>query len=691
MGVEPWPLTDPATAYLQMTSGAGAAPMHAASAALHALGGSVEGTVVSSTVNAAALSETWSGSGSLASAVSAAAMAGEGTHYSVLSMLKGQLLNAAGELHTTTVPTMVTHVQANANRGEWVFDNGINPLVLGALTGRLIELDGEYFGFMWPNNASAGLRYGAGLDALGAALSGLSALPSLAGGSVAAPAMAAADMGANAGRSMMSAVMSATEQAATAAISPATSGASQAGSLNSQSQLSAPNTSSSMSGVSPLGAVSGQAPVSPSEPQSAPPALGMFAPPAAAALTPSAPTMPANPPVQAMTPSAAPGLTSFAKPAEPFKPPTPPSGGKAVGLKPGMLNASALRGPVGAAPASTALLTKPLTNAASLATEPLAYVTPTVPPSQPAPPSLANLEPGSIPTLNPPPTAPQTPTPPVVPQDSLPASSAGPAGTGSQGTGAQMLGNGPPGAPQAPPGFPPPPLDPQSPVPPTPSPGEPPLSSPAIPSWVTPPVSKSLAALQRAYKDLSDSIDNHNSWRPDPQNLTAVDNYNREAWTLNTWKAQIEGRLGSENAEYTPVKEAVSTDDRYWWTRPAPEGPIHGGPSTQTPDEIRLSQESVIDKLWRYLLDREHEVGGPKAEWFERALGLTRQNLPDLAKQIVFDPSRAWETGVSQFGTKYNEIISVTGANGKTIEILTGWIRGSDGIVKLVTAVPASK
>jgi hypothetical protein len=88
----------------------------------------------------------------------------------------------------------------------------------------------------------------------------------------------------------------------------------------------------------------------------------MFAAPAATALTPSAPTpaVPASPPVQAMTPSAAPGVTSFAKPAEPFNPP-PPSGGKAVGLKPGMLNASALRGPVGSAPAGTATLTQPAT------------------------------------------------------------------------------------------------------------------------------------------------------------------------------------------------------------------------------------------------------------------------------------------------------------------------------------------
>lgn len=365
MGVEPWPLTDPATAYLQMTSGAGAAPMHAASAALHALGGSVAGVAASSTANAAGLSASWSGQGSSASALSAMAMAGADSQYSVLSMLKGQLLNAAGELHTTTVPTMVTHIQANANRGEWAFDNGINPLVWGALTPRLIDLDTEYFGFMWPNNASAGLRYGAGLDALAAALSALSALPSLAGGSVSAPALAAADMGANAGMSMMSAVMIATEQAATAANSPATSSAPQADSHVRQAPLSAPNTSAGMSGISPSAAVRSQAPVSPSH---APlPAMGMFAAPATAALTPatSSPTMPASPPIQTVSPAAAPGLTSFAKPAEPFNPP-PPSGGKAVGLKPGMLNAAALRGPVGTAPPTI----KPLTTTSSPADEP---------------------------------------------------------------------------------------------------------------------------------------------------------------------------------------------------------------------------------------------------------------------------------------------------------------------------------
>jgi len=53
------------------------------------------------------------------------------------------------------------------------------------------------------------------------------------------------------------------------------------------------------------------------------------------------------------------------------------------------------------------------------------------------------------------------------------------------------------------------------------------------------------------------------------------------------------------------------------------------------------SASSVADKLNRYLLDPDHVSGGPKAKWFEQALGFTRENVEDLAKQLVFDESRA--------------------------------------------------
>ena len=65
---------------------------------------------------------------------------------------------------------MVPAPPAHANRFEEAADEVINPIVLGALTPRITDLNVEYFGFMWPNNAGAGLRYGATLDALGAAL-----------------------------------------------------------------------------------------------------------------------------------------------------------------------------------------------------------------------------------------------------------------------------------------------------------------------------------------------------------------------------------------------------------------------------------------------------------------------------------------------------------------------------------------
>jgi hypothetical protein len=59
-----------------------------------------------------------------------------------------------------------------------------------------------------------------------------------------------------------------------------------------------------------------------------------------------------------------------------------------------------------------------------------------------------------------------------------------------------------------------------------------------------------------------------------------------------------------------------------------------------------------------------------------------------LAKQLVFDESKAVKTAATPYGTKFNQTINVVGANGKTIPVKTAWIRGSDGVARLVTAVP---
>jgi hypothetical protein len=103
------------------------------------------------------------------------------------------------------------------------------------------------------------------------------------------------------------------------------------------------------------------------------------------------------------------------------------------------------------------------------------------------------------------------------------------------------------------------------------------------------------------------------------------------------------------------------------------------------------TKESVDSKLWTYLLDSKHPQGGPKAKWFKEALGFTKENMQDLSKQIIFDPTKAIKTSETPFGIKYNQVINVKGANGRNIDVLFGWIENEDKVLRLTTAIPAKK
>lgn len=72
-------------------------------------------------------------------------------------------------------------------------------------------------------------------------------------------------------------------------------------------------------------------------------------------------------------------------------------------------------------------------------------------------------------------------------------------------------------------------------------------------------------------------------------------------------------------------------------------------------------------------------------------MGYNKTNMEQLAKQIVFNESTAVQTAITQYGTKYNQVISIVGANGKVIDVLFGWIRNMDGFIRLVTAIPTSQ
>ncbi len=118
---------------------------------------------------------------------------------------------------------------------------------------------------------------------------------------------------------------------------------------------------------------------------------------------------------------------------------------------------------------------------------------------------------------------------------------------------------------------------------------------------------------------------------------------------------------------------------------------LQGGYLPSEIENLTSTQRSVIIKLANYLLDKVHPTGGPKAVWFEQALGFNQANFAGLGRQIVFDLSTAIVTTINTFGVKYNQMITVAGVNGRTVNVLFVWIRENDGIIRLVTAVPTKR
>ena len=112
------------------------------------------------------------------------------------------------------------------------------------------------------------------------------------------------------------------------------------------------------------------------------------------------------------------------------------------------------------------------------------------------------------------------------------------------------------------------------------------------------------------------------------------------------------------------------------------------GDCTNEASTAAKTAESVLDKLTRYVLNKDHPVGGTKATWFEKALGFTKDNVQALAEQIVYNPETATYRGTNEWGTLYNQTISVVGENGKVIDVIAAWIILEDGTIKLVNLLP---
>lgn len=96
-------------------------------------------------------------------------------------------------------------------------------------------------------------------------------------------------------------------------------------------------------------------------------------------------------------------------------------------------------------------------------------------------------------------------------------------------------------------------------------------------------------------------------------------------------------------------------------------------------------------KFTEYLLNTAHPQGGGKAKLFVEGLGILPEDWKFLADQIERGMADAplYRIGRKQWGFTHGAFVMVTGRNGKTCVLETGWILESGKPAKFVTAYPA--
>lgn len=325
-----WPAQSPEANHSVLASGPGSGSTMAHAQQLSAQAAGLQALTSASQANAAGIyGSAWSGAGATGSQ---AAHTGVNTALAALAVWleeRAAIVTGAAQAYHSAVSAMVPARQAQANRMQEAADVEANPRVLGALSPQIAELNLDYFGHMWPRNASAGSSYGAALNTATTALA-TPPPPATPAASPAAPAAAAAAVTDAAGRTVAGAAMRQAHQAVQAA-----SAVTQYGSTTSPAMVPPPNPQPAPSPTK----IAELRPVPASPPtgmyQQPPSNAAVYGPPAPAAspgapagMRPGTPGIPTTPPA---------GVTSFVRPAEPFAMPA------AATAYPGFLSAAALQ------------------------------------------------------------------------------------------------------------------------------------------------------------------------------------------------------------------------------------------------------------------------------------------------------------------------------------------------------------
>lgn len=122
-------------------------------------------------------------------------------------------------------------------------------------------------------------------------------------------------------------------------------------------------------------------------------------------------------------------------------------------------------------------------------------------------------------------------------------------------------------------------------------------------------------------------------------------------------------------------------------------GTVENSKGNKIKMDLQFFAKIPDEKLTEYALNFEHPTGKEKAKAFKEALGYTKESYTDLKTKILdsFDEKELVYKRKDKYGKRYEQIMQITGPNGKTANVLTAWIKDNDNAEPRLTSIYVDK
>lgn len=122
-------------------------------------------------------------------------------------------------------------------------------------------------------------------------------------------------------------------------------------------------------------------------------------------------------------------------------------------------------------------------------------------------------------------------------------------------------------------------------------------------------------------------------------------------------------------------------------------GTVENSKGNKIKMDLQFFAKIPDEKLTEYALNFEHPTGKEKAKAFKEALGYTKERYTDLKTKILdsFDEKELVYKREDKYGKRYEQIMQITGPNGKTANVLTAWIKDNDNAEPRLTSIYVDK